>query len=186
MITTTNLLQVPLGELFLIVRPDTLATDWRWEIRERDDSTVLKDTATGFITNATRHTLLELGDHYETNVVYELRILDVSLAVVASGYFQVYRGVVGPLSAIDFTGVNAQLRIVAGLVGLNSQWSFTTYDAVTGYPTSGELTIYADEARTAILAKYQMRRRLNSVKMTAGEIMWQTYYDPSVLQGGSV
>lgn len=185
MITTTNLLQVALGEQFLIVRPDTLATDWRWEIRERDTPAVLLDTATAFLLNATRHTLLVLGDQYEPNVVYELRILDSGLSVVATGYFQVYRGVVGPLSAIDFTTTNAQLRLLSGLNGLNSQWTFTSYDPPTGFPLAGDLVIYADEARTAVLARYKMKRRLNQYKLVAGEVMIQTYWNPDAISAGS-
>lgn len=181
MITAVTMLQMPLGTRLAIVRPEGLLSDWRWQIRERDNPAVVKDTAVALILNATRHVFVLLDSRYEPDVVYEIRIFNDAAAEVASGTFQCYRAAIGPLSAIDFAGLNAQLRLIAGLQGLNSRWVFHTYDAATGIPMSGTLTIYGQSGLSKVLAIYKMRRRLNKVRQVIGEIMFQTYYDPTAI-----
>ena len=142
--------------------------------------------AVALIPNATRHVFVTLDDRYDVNVVYELRIFNDVAAVQLTGDFQCYRAAIGPLSAVDFDGINAQLRLSAGLLGLNSRWVFSSFDPATGFPMSGTLTIYGQSDLSKILAVYKMRRRLNKVRQVVGEVMWNTYYDPTaILPGGS-
>lgn len=177
--TVSSLFTGLLGGNLLITRPTTLATDWQWTIRERDNPSIVKAFSPSLIPNLTRHQLHSLDDRYEVNVVYELVISNDIGAEVLSGDFTVEQADFG--IEPDFTSINAKLRLALGLAGVDVRWEHITHDPATGIPLLSRFTIYTDATLATVLARGELRRRLNDNSMVAGEIQNVTFYDPDAL-----
>lgn len=177
--TVSSLFTAILGKKMLIVRPLLLATDWQWEIRERDNPSVVKDFSPSLILNATRHVFVNIDTDYEVNVAYELRVMDNVGAVELDGVFTVEQADFG--TAPDFSLFNAKLRLALGLAGLDVRWEHRSHDRVSGIPLESHFEVFTDSTLTVVLARGVLKRRLNAVSMVVGEVMYLTFFDPDAL-----
>lgn len=168
----TNLLWLPQGERFPVIRPQLLATDWTWDVVERDDPTTVKDFSPATVLNATRYQFIDIDDRYSVDVAYRVRVYDSTPSIVDQGDFQVVKGTFGSADLTTLVGLNAQLDLALGLAGLNVRWEHLSHDRRTGIPVRSRLTIYSDNTLSEILATYILRRRLNSVGQVVGEIQY--------------
>jgi hypothetical protein len=181
-LSVSDVFSIAAGERLLVPRPLSLATDWSWQIREKDNPAIVKDFS-ALISNATRHQLVEMDSRYEVDVKYQVRVFDDTNAVVDTMDFWIERASFGTASVPDFTEFNTNLRLALGLAGLDSRWDFSNYDAATGIPLRGVLTVYTDKTLSVVLAKYVLTRRLNAARQVVGEVQRQTYFDPDALFG---
>lgn len=174
-IVAGNLLWLPTGTQFPVVRPDSLATDWHWRIFERDAPANVLDYSQTLISNSQRWVFAPIDNRYQTGTVYRVRILNNALATVVEGDFQIVKAVFGADAAVDFHQINMSLRIAAGLAGLNQKIDYLEHDPITGIPMRARITIYDDETLSAVLATYDLRRRLNDVAQVVGEVQYRTF-----------
>lgn len=180
-LSVDNMLILPKGIRFPVIRPDSLLTDWGFMVVERDDQSEVLDMADSLIPNSTRHYFISIDDRYSVDVVYQVNVTNNIGAVQSFGLFQVVQATFGPDDAANFYELNAQLKLAVGLAGLNTRIVHDAIDSVTGIPTTSTLYIYTDETFSYELARYRIKRRLNKVGQVIGEIMYRVMYDPSSL-----
>ena len=169
----TNLLWLPAGRQFYVVRPYSLATNWEYQVVSVADPSVVLDQSTVAIPASQRHVLIDIDDRYDLDEAFRVYIYDNVPAIVAQGDFQVVRGKFDSVSTTDITDINSQLALAAGLAGFNVKREVVTRDRVTGIPLEEDITVYTDETQSSVLAVYKLKRRLNDSRQVIGEVMFQ-------------
>ena len=171
--SVTNLLWLPAGRQFYVVRPYTLATNWDYKVVLVSDPLTVLDQSTVSIAAGQRHVIIDIDDRYDVDIEYRVYIYNNVPAIVAQGDFQVVRGKFDSTSTTLLTDINDQLALAAGLAGLNVKREVVTRDRVTGIPLEEDITVYTDETQSSILAVYKTKRRLNDSRQVVGEVMFQ-------------
>lgn len=170
--TTSNLFWAVMGHKLLIVRPESLATDWSWKIVERAVPTNVIDYATSNILNVTRHVLVDIDSKFLVDVPYRVQVLDSVPAVVAEGDMQVVQGAFDGVSQTSLATVQANIQLALGLAGGNMRTVVLARDAATGAWSDVRATLYTDETATSVLAVYRIKRRFNKYRQVVGEVSY--------------
>lgn len=170
----TNLRWIPQGQTqFPVIRPYSLATDWTFQIVDREHPATVLDYPPTAIANSRRHYMVAIDDRYSVDTPYRINVYNDVPAIVAYGDFQIVRGVFDATSNTSLAQINNQLRLALGLAGLNARWQIISHDVRTGIPTEARLTVYTDETLTDILATYVMKKRLSDLGLVLGEVQFQ-------------